>query len=170
MAVLGVPNAGSVEMSERLSERPIVAPLRVSALMATPPRGVDQFDTLVDAARRMRATGLRAVPVTDERSRFLGMLSDRDILEDAVAAGQNPSGVSTGSLVRPGQATIDPSRVADEALLAMLVAQPLAELPVVQDGRLVGILTVADLAVPLLDQLEESSFELNLSWPDDSRR
>jgi CBS domain-containing protein len=131
---------------------------------------MDQFDTVVDAARRMRASGLRAVPVTDERSRFLGMLSDRDILEDSVAAGQYPSAVTVGSLIRPGQASIDPARIADEALLAIIVAQPLTELPVVQDGRLVGMLSVADLAVPLLDQLEPSALEDDLFWPDDSRR
>ncbi len=157
-------------MSERANGHRPASPLRVKDLMVTPQPGVDQFDTVVDAARRMRASGLRAVPVTDEQSRFLGMLSDRDILEDSVAAGQNPSSVTTGSLIRAGQATVDPARVADEALLAMIVAQPLAELPVVQHGRLVGMLTVADLAVPLLDQLEESSLEHDRHWSDDSRR
>ena len=153
-------------MSERASRRQPASPLRVKDLMVTAPPGVDQFDTVVDAARRMRASGLRAVPVTDERSRFLGMLSDRDILEDSVAAGQNPRAVTTGSLVRPGQATVDPTRVADEALLAMIVAQPLAELPVVHNGRLVGMLSVADLAIPLLDHLDEHPLDTDQLWPD----
>jgi len=155
-------------MSELAGGRPLAGTFRVRALMAAAPAGVDQFDTVVDAARRMRACGLRSVPVTDERSRFLGMLSDRDILEDSVAAGQNPNSVTARSLLRPGQPTIDPTRVADEALLAMLVAQPLAELPVVQDGRLVGLLTVADVAVPLLDQLEASALDPILPRPNDS--
>jgi CBS domain-containing protein len=157
-------------MSERAIGLPNTGPLRVRSLMATPPAGIDQFDTVVDAARRMRACGLRAVPVTDERSRFLGMLSDRDILEDSVAAGQYPGAVTVGSLIRPGQASIDPARIADEVLLAMIVAQPLAELPVVQDGRLVGMLSVGDLAVPLLDQLDPMALEEDLLWPGDTRR
>jgi len=162
-AAFGELQPGSVEMSEPTSGHQPARPLRVMDLMATAPPGVDQFDTVVDAARRMRASGLRAVPVTDERSRFLGMLSDRDILEDSVAAGQDPNAVTVGSLIRPRQPTIDPDRVADQSLLAMVVAGPRAELPVVQDGRLVGMLTVADLAVPLIEQYGDETNEL---WPD----
>lgn len=138
--------------------------------MSAAPTGIDQFDTVVDAARRMRAAGTTAVPVTDERLGFLGMLSGRDILVESVAAGQDPNAVTAGSLIRPGQPTIDPQRIADRALLAMIVAQPLAELPVVQHGRLVGMLTVADLAVPLVEQYSESQLDLDQLWPGDSRR
>ena len=116
----------------------------------------------------MRAAGISAVPVTDERARFLGMLSDRDIIENSVAAGQDPNAVTAGSLVRPGQPSVDPGRVADQTLLAMVVAQPQPELPVVEDGSLVGMLTVADLAVPLMEQFDDDS--LDELWPDDSRR
>jgi predicted transcriptional regulator len=96
--------------------------LRVRALMAPAPPGVDQFDSVVDAARRMRAAAISAVPVTDERRRFLGMLSDRDIIERCVADARNPNGVTAGSLISPGQPTIDPDRIADAAVLAMIVA------------------------------------------------
>jgi CBS domain-containing protein len=145
-------------------------PMRVRALMTPAPAGVDQFDSVVDAARRMRASGSTTVPVTDERSQFLGMLSDRDIIERSVADGQNPNAVTAGSLIGPGQVSIDPDRVADRSLLAMIVAVPHAELPVVQDGRLVGMLGIADLAVPLVDQFDEDSLDLDQLWPDDSRQ
>ncbi|MEP6560951.1 MAG: CBS domain-containing protein [Nakamurella sp.] len=148
--------------------RSAASPLCVRALMTSAPPIVDQFDAVIDAARRMRATGSKMVAVTDDRSRFLGIVSDRDIVERSVADGQNPNAVTAGSLVRPGQPSIDPSRIADRALLALIVAQPLAELPVIDDGRLVGMLTVADVAVPLIEQCDDEM--LDQYWPDDSVR
>jgi CBS domain-containing protein len=135
--------------------------------MAPAPPGVDQFDSVVDAARQMRASANITVPVTGERTRFLGMVSGRDIIDHSVADGQNPNAVTIGSLVQWGQLTLDPDRIADQAVLALIVAHPFAELPVVQNGRLVGMLNVADLAVPLLEQSDDDSREL---WPDDCRR
>src|ERR1700712_3505733 len=102
-------------------EPPVTRVLRVRDLMAPAPPAADQFDTVVDAARRLLAAAIAHVPVTDERLLFLGMVSDRDIIERCVADGQNPSLVTVGSLVRPGQSTIDPGRIADRTVLAMIV-------------------------------------------------
>ena len=125
--------------------------MRVRELMSPPPACVDQFETVMDAARRMRASGAVRIAVSDEREMFLGMLSDRDIVERCVAEGRDPKALTIGSLLQPPRPVIDPDRVADTAILAMVVRQPLAELPVVQNGLLVGVLGLADIAVPLLD-------------------
>ena len=61
---------------------------------------------------------------------------------------------------------IDPDRVVDAAVLAMIVRQPLAELPVVENGVLVGMLSVADAAVPLLDG-DTAESDLDGFWPSD---
>ena len=156
-------------MSESARDPLLTGLVLVRTLMSQAPPGVDQFVTVVNYARRLRASGTVALPVTDERLLFLGMLSDRDVIEQCVADGQDPNAVTVGSLVRPGQATIDPDRVADAAVLAMIIAQPQAELPVVQDGRLVGLLSIADLAVPMIDQFEDHPLDLDQLWTDDSR-
>ena len=64
------------------------------------------------------------------------------------------------------QPVIDPDRAVDAAVLAMIVRQPLAELPVVENGVLVGMVSVADAAVPLLDD-ETAESDLDGFWPSD---
>ena len=44
------------------------------------PSGVDEFDSLVVAAQRMRSQGIGTIPVRGVGNRFVGMLSDRDII------------------------------------------------------------------------------------------
>ena len=148
------------------SAPPDVAPPTVRRLMSPAPPSIDQFETAMAAARRMRASGAVSIPVSDECALFLGMLSDRDIVERCVADGHNPRAVTVGWLVAAQQTVIDPDRVVDAAVLAMIVRQPLAELPVVENGVLVGVLSVADAAVPLLDG-DTAESDLDDFWPSD---
>jgi len=138
----------------------------VRELMAPPRPSIDQFQTVMAAALRLRASGAVSIPVSDEREQFLGMLSDRDIIERCVAEGLNPRAVTVGRLLPQPQPVIDPDRAADAAVLAMIVRQPLAELPVVENGVLVGMISVADAAGPLLDGRVEDS-DLDGFWPTD---
>ena len=57
---------------------PVVATAR--QLMSPAPSGVDEFDSLVVAAQRMRSQGIGTIPVRGVGNRFVGMLSDRDII------------------------------------------------------------------------------------------
>jgi len=130
-------------------------PSIVRDLMAPRPSSIDHLDTLVAAARRMRASGLVSIPVTGDMGLFLGMLSDRDIVERCIAAGLDPATTTVSSVVQPGQSTTFPTRVVDAGVMLQIAQHPYAELPVVDDGRLVGMLSIADVAIPLLGDLDE---------------
>jgi len=130
--------------------RDLMAPLRSS---------IDHHDSIVAAARRMRASGLVSIPVTGDQGRFLGMLSDRDIVERCIAAGLDPATTPVRSVVQPGQSTTFPDRVVDAGVMLQIVQHPHAELPVVDGGRLVGMLGIADVAIPLLGDLEDDQIE-----------
>jgi CBS domain-containing protein len=138
----------------------------VRQLMSPPQPGIDQFDTVMSAARRMRASGAVSLPVSDERGLFVGMLSDRDIVERCAADGRDPRAVTVGSLLQGQQQVIDPDRAADPTVLAMIVRQPLAELPVIENGVLVGMISVADVAIPMVD-IGASDNDLDGFWPTD---
>ncbi len=138
----------------------------VRQLMSPPQTGVDQFETVMSAARRMRASGAVSLPVTDERGLFLGMLSDRDIVERCAADGHDPRAVTVGSMLDGQQQVVDPDRAADPTVLAMIVRQQLAELPVIENGVLVGMISVADVAVPMVDSMASDS-DLDGFWPTD---
>jgi CBS domain-containing protein len=126
--------------------RDLMSPLRSS---------IDHHDNVVAAARRMRASGLVSIPVTGDQGRFVGMLSDRDIVERCIAAGLDPATTTVSSIVQPGQSTTIPDREVDAGVMLQIVQHPHAELPVVDEGRLVGMLGIADVAIPLLGDLDE---------------
>jgi CBS domain-containing protein len=146
--------------------RPVFVTQTVRELMSPAIPSIDQFETVMSAARRMRASGAVAIPVSDERGLFVGMLSDRDIVERCAADGHNPRAVTVGSLLGRQQQVIDPDRAADPTVLAMIVRQPLAELPVVDNGVLVGMISVADVALPMVDGAASDN-EIDGFWPTD---
>ncbi len=131
------------------------APSTVRDLMAPRPSSIDQLEPVVAAARRMRASGLVAIPVTGDSGQFLGMLSDRDIVEQCVAAGLDPATTLVGSIFRPDQSTIPPDRIVDATVMLQIAQYATAELPVVEGGLLVGMLSIADVAIPLLGEIDE---------------
>jgi CBS domain-containing protein len=130
-------------------------PSTVRDLMAPRPSSINHLDTIVAAARRMRASGLVSIPVTSDDGDFLGMLSDRDIVERCIAAGLDPATTAVGSVFQPGQSTILPDRIVDAAVMLQIAQYSTAELPVVEDGRLIGMLSIADVAIPLLGELDD---------------
>jgi predicted transcriptional regulator len=140
----------------------------VRDLMSPAQRCVDRFDTVVQVARRMRGSGVSSIPVSGAHGMFIGMLSDRDIIERCVADARDPQAVSAGSLLDGVAPMVEPSRCADASVLGMILRQPLAELPVVENGVLVGMISAADLAVPLIaddlvdDLVDDMVAEL---WP-----
>jgi CBS domain-containing protein len=153
-------------LDAEVAQHPPAAPATVRQLMSPAPPSIDQFETVMAAARRMRASGAAAIPVSDECALFVGMLSDRDIVERCVADGHDPRAVTVGWLLRAQQPMIDPDRAVDAAVLAMIIRQPLAELPVVENGVLVGMVSVADAVAPLLDD-ETPESDLDGFWPSD---
>jgi CBS domain-containing protein len=137
----------------------------VRDVMRAPLPGVESTDPVVAAARRLRAHAVAAVPVCAAGGEFLGMLTSADIIDRCVADGQDPRTMQCGSLIEGTPVVVAPDEEFGSRVLGLVLAQPVPLLPVVAaDGRLVGMLTVDDIAGHLLegDQADESSFE-----PDD---
>lgn len=99
---------------------------------------------ILEVARTMRDLKLEAVAVCDG-DRFLGFIWDHDIVSCVVAGGSNASRTSTRSVLRRMEDSISPD--SDLIQAAMIMAQQEARLlPVLDRGRLVGILSLEDMA------------------------
>jgi CBS domain-containing protein len=108
-------------------------------------------ESLVDVARRMRMLDVGAMPICDEDDRLHGMLTDRDIVVKCVAAGGNPAHHRAGELAQGTAVTVGVEDSIEEALRTMMNAD-VRRLPV-KDGRtLVGMVSLADLAMSLPDE------------------
>ena len=118
--------------------------MNIRDVMTPNPQTVSPQDSIQNAARIMRDADTGAVPVV-ENGRPIGILTDRDIVVRAVADGGQPnrpvSDIVTGSVV-----VVSPDMSTREASELMSEYQ-VRRLPVVENERLVGIVSIGDLAV-----------------------
>src|SRR5215213_4578631 len=116
----------------------------IRELMTENPRTVSPGDTIQDAAKIMRDEDTGVVPITDGDT-VVGVITDRDIAIRAVAEGRDGS-TAVREVASKDIVTIDPQQNLDEALRLMAQHQ-IRRLPVVEeDGRLIGIVSQADVA------------------------
>ena len=115
----------------------------VREIMTAAPQTVEASAALPEAARLMRDEGIGDVVVT-EGGRPTGIVTDRDIAM-RVAAGADTSWVKAGELVEGELVTIAPTDTVQEAMRQMQQAD-VRRLPVVEDDRVIGIVSLGDLS------------------------
>jgi CBS domain-containing protein len=106
---------------------------------------VSPSQSLADAAEVMKGEDVGSVPVV-EQGRLAGIVTDRDIVTRAVAEGRNPQAVRVEEIASHDLVTVEPERDLNEAL-ALMARHKVRRLPVVEEGRLVGMLAQADIAL-----------------------
>jgi len=111
---------------------------------------IPAHETLDRAAQLMRELGVGALPISDENERLCGILTDRDIVVGCVAAGRDPSKVTAGEMAQGTPRWIDASADISDVLREMEGNQ-IRRLPVIENKRLVGMISEADVARNLPD-------------------
>jgi CBS domain-containing protein len=106
---------------------------------------VFEHATLVDAAKRMRELGVGALPICSDDDRLRGMLTDRDIVVKAVAAERELSTTTAGELAQGTVYYVD-AEAGMQELLQVMEEHQVRRIPVIDDHRLVGIVSEADIA------------------------
>lgn len=117
----------------------------VGDIMTRNPRTVDGGDSVAEAARQLRDGDFGSVLVLGD-GRVEGIVTDRDIAVRAVAEGRDPESTQVSEISSTGVATMEPSQSIEEAVQIMR-EHDIRRLPVVENGRPVGILSLGDLAV-----------------------
>jgi CBS domain-containing protein len=117
---------------------------RIQELMTVKPRTVKTGDSIVDAAKLMRGEDAGIAPIVDG-DRLVGVVTDRDIAIRVVAEGRDPSTTKVEEIASGNLVTVEPGQDLDDALRLMAQHQ-VRRLPVVDDGKLVGIVAQADVA------------------------
>lgn len=106
---------------------------------------VSERANLAEAARKMRDLDVGALPICGENERLLGMLTDRDIVVRAVADGLNPAEVPARALAEGTPIYVDAQTPVEDVMQIMSENQ-IRRVPVIDDKRLVGIISQADIA------------------------
>jgi CBS domain-containing protein len=101
--------------------------------------------TVRDAARQMRESNVGAIVVQKHGSLF-GIVTDRDIVVRCLAQGGNCDEVPLGQICSPEVTTVRPDDDVDHAVNIMR-DRAIRRIPVVKNGKAVGILSLGDLAL-----------------------
>jgi CBS domain-containing protein len=120
--------------------------MKVSQVMTTDVESVQMDSTLEEVASIMKVEDVGAVPIVDEDDDLVGIITDRDIVVRCIAEGKNPAETSVEEVLSHELETIEPDADIEEAAELMAERQ-IRRLPVCEDGELVGMLSIGDIAV-----------------------
>jgi CBS domain-containing protein len=113
-------------------------------VMTPGPETIQADRPAAEAAKLMKQTDAGMIPVLDNGN-LVGTVTDRDIAIRLVAEGKDPQSTMVREIATTDPVTVEPDRDLDEALQLMAKHQ-VRRLPVVEQGRLVGVLAQADVA------------------------
>ena len=117
----------------------------VSDIMTKAPVALSAEDTVRDAARHMRELNVGAI-VVQKHGKLFGIVTDRDIVVRCLARDGNCDSTLLGDICSPEVATLRPDDDVDHAV-ALMRAKAIRRIPVVKNGKAVGILSLGDLAL-----------------------
>ena len=103
--------------------------------------------TLQEAARKMRDLDVGPLPVCGDDDKLAGMLTDRDITVRATAEGKDPTRTPVKDAMTPEVVYVFEDQDTKDAADTMAAHQIRRVLVMNRDKRLVGIVSMADLAV-----------------------
>ncbi len=140
----------------------------VRDIMRSPALSVSADTTLEDAYRTMQARGIRHLPVL-EGGTLVGVVTDRDLrlATSALAPAPFPPESRVSAVMSRSPLTADASDPVEDAARTMR-ERKIGCLPILEDGRLIGIITGLDLmdALVSLTGADKPSGRLEVRLPD----
>lgn len=119
--------------------------MRIADIMTKDVQSVSTSTDLQTVARHMRDLDVGVIPVVDG-GQLRGIITDRDIVIRAIAAGANPQQSSVGDHMSSDPTTVSPDDDVQRAT-EIMAREQIRRLLVVENGTLVGILSLGDVAV-----------------------
>jgi CBS domain-containing protein len=144
--------------------------MRLRDIMTPKPECIGPDDTLQEAASRMRDLDVGPLPVCGADDRLAGMITDRDITVRAVAEGKDPKTTRVREAMSEGIVYGFEDQEVDDAARLMEQRQIRRLAVLDHDKRLVGIVSLGDLAVEGGDRAKAGEILQEVSEPAMPRR
>ena len=119
--------------------------MKVRQIMTDHVVTVGQREPVAHAARLMKRGNLGALPVCDDEGRLRGIVTDRDIVTRCIAADDDPGDTPVREIMSRGIVTCGAEDDADE-LARTMSSRQVRRVPVTEGGRVIGMVSLADLA------------------------
>lgn len=130
--------------------------IRIRDVMNTSPVIINKKASVLDAAKEMKSERVGSIIITDD-GQPIGILTESDILRKIVAGEKDAKKICVDEIMSAPPITIEPEKSVDEAI-RMMGKYKIRRLPVVENGKLVGMVTERDIiqASPaIMDIFEE---------------
>jgi CBS domain-containing protein len=114
-------------------------------VMHTGAECINEDENMLTAARMMRDLNVGSLPICGNDDKLHGILTDRDIVVRCVAEGYNPADVRAGDLAQGRIQFVEADAPVDDVLQTM-ERNKIRRVPVIENHRLVGMISEADLA------------------------
>ena len=115
----------------------------VREVMTVVPTAVSPNVTARDAAKVLAESDVGPLPVVDGEL-LVGIVTDRDLVVRVLADDRDPAVTTVGEIASTEVITVEPDVELDVAL-ELMSSRQVRRLPVVEEGRLVGILSAVDV-------------------------
>lgn len=106
---------------------------------------IQQDETLLTAARKMRDMHVGALPICGDDDRLQGIVTDRDIVVYCIANGMDPSETTAAQLAQGTPVWIN-ADADEQEVLGLMAKNAIRRLPVMENNRLVGMISEVDVA------------------------
>jgi len=113
--------------------------------MTSDVRTVTPNTDLVTVAKHMKDLDVGVIPVV-EGQQLVGLITDRDIVIRAIASGAQPKDVQVREFMSPNPTTVSSNDDVKRAT-EIMAREQIRRLPVVDGGKLVGMVSIGDVAV-----------------------
>jgi CBS domain-containing protein len=114
--------------------------------------------TVLEALQAMAKYNVGAMPVVEDGC-LVGVVSERDYARKVVLQGRSSVGTPVSAIMSSPVITIEP-RQSIQACMATMTERHLRHLPVVEDGRLIGMLSIGDLVKEAIAEQENLIHQL----------
>ena len=129
--------------------------MKIRDVMTSPAIRIGSSETVEVAARTLARYNIGALPVCGSDGRVCGLVTDRDLVTRCLAAGYNPTQTRVEQVMSGNVVGI--SGDMDTAEAARLMAgKQVRRLPVLEQGKLQGMVSLGDLAKGDLDPAEKA--------------
>lgn len=117
-------------------------------------RAVKESTTVIECARLMKEIHVAAMIVVDDQGKLIGIITERDMVQRVLAAGLDPNATMVGKVMTRNPDTLSPDDSATDAL-ELMQSRNYRHLPVAENGRCIGMVSIRDLYAAAKKALEE---------------
>jgi len=120
---------------------------------------IEPEDKVSEAIARLVQNNIGSLPVVDGEGHLLGMFSERDVLRGIHNRGEGFGQIRVADVMTPNPVTCSPDDDVDD-VMGKMSERRIAKVPVVEDGALVGVVSVGDVVKVMYDKVSSENRHL----------